>query len=126
MTIIQSHKDLIVWQKSVELTLAIYKLTKNFPPDERYGLISQMRRASISIASNIAEGRYRGTRKDYVNFLRIALGSAVEVETQAHIAKQFGWVQEKDLFIVEDLILQIIKMLKSMIQKLNLKPEAKS
>src|SRR3989338_6281777 len=84
---IHSHKDLIVWQKGIDLSKKIYILTEKFPREEIYGITSQMRRAAISIPSNIAEGRSRGTRKDFVQFLRIAIGSASELETQIEIAK---------------------------------------
>lgn len=79
---INSYKDLIVWQKSMELVKSIYEMTANFPKEEIYGLISQMKRSSISIPSNIAEGKRRGTRKDYRQFLVIAYGSGAELETQ--------------------------------------------
>ena len=73
--IIHSYKELIVWQRSIELVVAIYELTEKFPKEEIYGLISQMKRSAVSIPSNIAEGRYRGTKADYLQFLRIAYGS---------------------------------------------------
>ena len=79
---IHSYKNLLVWQRSMDLVVAIYGLTKKFPKEEIYGLTSQMRRASVSIPSNIAEGRFRGTRKDYLQFLRIAYSSGAELETQ--------------------------------------------
>ena len=85
---IYSYRDLIVWQKSVELVVAIYKLTEKFPSVEVYGLTSQMRRAVISIPSNIAEGRKRGTRKDFRPFLVVAYSSGAELETQLEIAKK--------------------------------------
>jgi len=88
MSYVQSYKDLIVWQRSIELSTEIYMLTALFPTEEKYGLISQMRKSSVSIASNIAEGRHRGTRKDYAHFLDIAFGSAAELETQLHISKK--------------------------------------
>ena len=86
--VIHSHKDLTVWKRSMELVLAVYVLTENFPRTEIYGLTSQMRRCAVSIPSNIAEGRSRGTRKDYLQFLRVSLGSAAELETQIEISKQ--------------------------------------
>lgn len=85
-----SYKDLLVWQKSVDLTERIYRLTEQFPDNEKFGLISQMRRASCSIASNIAEGKGRGSRKDFLQFLRIALGSVYELETQLIICQRLG------------------------------------
>lgn len=119
---IQSHKDLIVWQKSIDLVLAIYEVTSNFPSDERYGLISQLRRAAVSIPSNIAEGHARGTRKDYAQFLRIALGSASELETQILISKRLPLSRGIDFSSIEDLLPQVGKMLRAIIQKLSLTP----
>jgi len=86
---IKSYKDLIVWQRAVEVSKKIYVVTKSFPPEELYGLSSQMRRAAVSIASNIAEGRNRGTHKNFVQFLRVASGSTAELQTQIIIAKMF-------------------------------------
>src|ERR1035437_1733915 len=85
-----SYKDLKVWEKAISLTVEIYKITEDFPREEIYGLTSQMRRATVSIPSNIAEGRNRGTRKDFCNFLRIALGSCAELSTQIEIAKKLS------------------------------------
>jgi len=86
---IHSYKELIVWQKGLDLVFAVYKLTSFFPKEETYGLISQMRRAAVSIPSNIAEGRERGTKKDYLQFLRIAKGSSAELETQILVAEKY-------------------------------------
>jgi len=82
-----SFKDLLVWQKSVELAKEMYSLTKDLPSQEMFGLTSQMRRAAVSIPSNIAEGSKRGSKKDFSQFLRIASGSAAELETQFLILK---------------------------------------
>jgi len=78
----RSFKDLVVWQKALELAKEIYKITKQLPPSETYGISSQLRRASVSIPSNIAEGAKRSTKKNFLQFLRIANGSAAELETQ--------------------------------------------
>ena len=104
---IHSHKDLIVWQKAIELSKKTYLLTEKFPKEEIYGITSQMRRAVVSIPSNIAEGRSRGTRKDFIQFLRISLGSASELETQIEIAKQLP--DTKHLFYdeVENLLSEV-------------------
>ncbi len=83
----QSFKDLVVWQRSIELTVAIYQLSSTFPDSERFGLSNQMRRASVSVASNIAEGYGRSTKGEYVLFLGHARGSCSELETQIVIAK---------------------------------------
>lgn len=115
---LQNYKELIVWQKSIDLVEAVYKITENFPKNESFGLTSQMRRAAISVASNIAEGRNRGTRKDFVQFLRMALGSASELETQIIICKRIPPLSKYDYQLLENLLTEIIKMLNSMIKKL--------
>jgi four helix bundle protein len=89
---ITSYKDLIVWQKSYQFTLLLYKVTSSFPQKEEFGLTSQLRRASVSIPSNIAEGYRRGSRKEYRQFLRISFGSAGEIETQLLLAKDIGYI----------------------------------
>jgi len=87
-----SYEDLVVWQKGIVLTKEVYAITKMFPEDERYGLVSQMRRSAVSIPSNIAEGQRRATRKDFSQFLRIAYGSTGELRTQFIIAKELGYI----------------------------------
>jgi four helix bundle protein len=115
---VKSHKDLIVWQKSIELSLAIYTLTDTFPKKETYGLSAQMRRAAVSIPSKIAEGRARHSRKDFAHFLHIAFGSAAELETQLLIAKKLSFVEEADFTRTNSLISEVSKMLRAMIEKL--------
>ena len=85
---IRSYRELVVWQRSFALSIEIYKLTREFPGEELYGLTSQLRRSSVSIPSNIAEGYGRNTRRDYRNFVGIARGSALELQTQLAIAKE--------------------------------------
>lgn len=85
---IRTYEDLVVWQRAVELVKEVYTLTEEFPKSELYGLASQMRRAAVSIPSNIAEGRRNGTKKEFRKFLIIALGSSFELETQIEIVKQ--------------------------------------
>lgn len=116
---IYSYKELIVWKKAIELTVQVYKLTDKFPREELYGLTSQMRRAVISIPSNIAEGRFRGTRKDYSQFLRIAYDSGAELETQIEIAKRLGKTSELNYTQVDILMEEVMKMLNVMIRKLS-------
>ena len=87
----QSFKDLVVWQRAIELTLTVYKLTARFPDSERFGLTNQMRRAAVSAASNIAEGYGRSTKGEYMLFLGHARGSCSEIETQIVIAKALGF-----------------------------------
>ena len=90
------HKQLDVWQAAMRFVSALYRLTKQFPSDERFGLTNQIQRASVSIPSNIAEGSARHGNKEYVQFLYIALGSAAEVETQLLIARDLGYVDSID------------------------------
>lgn len=116
---IHSYKDLIVWQRSIELTTAIYELTEFFPKEEIYGVVSQMRRSSISIPSNIAEGRFRGTKKDYVQFLRIAYGSGAELETQIEISKRLPKTKDLNYSKVDSLLEEVMKMLNTMIRNIN-------
>ncbi len=122
---INSYSDLIVWQKSIDLVVAVYKLTENFPKEEIFGLVSQMRRAAVSIPSNIAEGRFRGSKKEFVQFLRIAYSSGSELETQIIISKKLSKTMKLDYTVCDSLILEVMKMLNSMIRKLN-PNEAKS
>jgi len=115
---VKSYKDLKVWQRSIQLVLSIYRLTANFPTEERYGLTSQLRRAGVSISSNIAEGYGRGTRKDYKQFLSIARGSTQEVQTQLFIANELGYCELLAIKEAESLSEEVSKMLYSLIQKL--------
>ena len=89
------YKNLLVWQMSVQFTTEIYRLTRTFPREELYGLASQIRRAAISIASNIAEGYGRSTNADLIHFLYMALGSSNEVDTQLVIAQNIGYIKEE-------------------------------
>ena len=114
-----SFKDLKVWEKSICLTVEIYKITENFPREEIYGLTSQMRRSAVSIPSNIAEGRNRGTRKDFCNFLRISLGSCAELLTQIEIAKKLPRTSSFDYKEAESVLTEIMKMLYTIVKKLN-------
>lgn len=114
---IRSYRDLVVWQKGLELTKAIYQLTTKLPENEKFGLVSQVRRAAVSIPSNIAEGRERGTRKDYAQFLRIALGSTAELDTQLLLIESV--YPEIDTTSAQAEITHIRKMLYALIKKLN-------
>ena len=113
----KSHKELIVWQKSFQLSLEVYKSTKQFPKDEIYGIVSQMRRAAVSIPSNIAEGYARGSRKEYIQFLKIAFGSANELETQLLIANKLNY--DKNISSILKLNEEVLKMLNVLIIKLS-------
>ena len=113
---LKSHKELIVWQKSIELVKDVYKITNEFPKSETYGLSSQMQRAAVSIPSNIAEGYSRKNLKEYLQFLRIAYGSATELETQLIIAKDL--YKNVDCKDTESILQEVLKMLNVMISKL--------
>lgn len=114
----KGYKDLIVWQKAVDLGVATYALTDRFPKEEIYGLTSQMKRSAISISSNIAEGSKRGTRKDFLHFLAIALGSGGELESQIEIVKRLNFGNKLDCHQVESLLSEVMKMNVSLIYKL--------
>jgi len=92
MSSLQSYEDLIVWQKSMDFILLVYQISEHFPSKEIFGITSQMRRAAISIPSNIAEGYRRKTTRDYEQFVRIAYGSTAELETQLSIAERLGYM----------------------------------
>lgn len=117
--ITHSHKDLIVWQKSMDLVVAVYKLTEKFPKSELYGITSQMRRCSVSIPSNIAEGRKRGGAKEYRQFLIIAISSAVELETQIELSKRLGFAKVDECKRIDSLLTEVLKMLTQMIKTLS-------
>lgn len=121
----QDYHQLIVWQWAIELTVCIYKLTRTFPKEEQYGLISQMRRASISVASNIAEGRGRLTPGEFRQFLGLAQGSTYELQTQLLVARKLGMGSEEPLNWAESLSDEVSKMLGSFIQTLRV-PERKA
>lgn len=112
-----SCRDLKVWQRSIELCVLVYKITGRFPVEELYGLTSQLRRASVSVASNIAEGYGRANRGDFRRFLGIARGSILEIETQLAIAKELGLVSSASLTPVEAKVEEIGKMLWSLMQR---------
>ena len=121
----QDYHELVVWQRAIELTVCVYKLTRTFPKEELYGLISQMRRASLSVASNIAEGRGRITPGEFRQFLGLAQGSTYELQTQLLVARKLGMGSDETLNEAELLSDEVSKMLGSFIQTLRL-PERKA
>lgn len=112
---VRTHKDLNVWKEAMELTKDIYSLTTDFPKEEIYGLVSQMRRASVSIPSNIAEGAARGSHKDFIRFLYIARGSLAELETQLLLSGESGFMNNNE---VSGRIDEIRRMLLGLIKSL--------
>jgi four helix bundle protein len=114
----ESFKDLVVWQRAVQLSVAIYKLNSSFPAPERFGLTNQLRRASVSVASNIAEGYGRSTRGEYILFLGHARGSNCELQTQLIIAKALGFGSPQSRELAEGLSGEVSKMLVAMMKNL--------
>jgi four helix bundle protein len=118
MSQIKSHKDLDVWKLACELAINIYQLTKMYPKEERFGIIDQMRRAAVSIPSNIAEGYGRWNKKEYVYFCRIAFGSAAELETQILLSKKLCFTDDTKSAVSEQLLDRVQRLLNRLIQSL--------
>lgn len=112
-----SHKDLIVWNKSINFVEEVYKLTKKFPQEELYGIISQMRRAAVAIPSNIAEGYARKSYKEHLQFYLIAFASAQELDTQLIIAKRLKFATTENSRDAELLVDEVCRMLNKMISR---------
>lgn len=115
---INSYKDLEAYKKSYEVTKLVYKLTTSFPKEEMYGLANQLRRAAVSVPSNIAEGYMRGS-KEYVQFLKIALGSAAELETQLLLIRDLGFCDDNVFNHIYDLNEEVIRLLKTYVKRLS-------
>jgi four helix bundle protein len=114
-----SHfRKILVWQKSISLVTKIYKITRTFPKEETFGLTSQIRRSSVSIPSNIAEGSGRESNKDFLRFLYISLGSLFEMQTQLEIAKNIIYINEEEFNLLYEDSREIERMLASLIRKL--------
>ena len=109
-----SHTNLIVWQKSMELVTHIYRITTDFPKDEQFGITSQMRRAAVSIPSNIAEDRRRGTTPEFKRFLSIAYGSGAELETQLEICRRIGYLRNPEAEC-QNLMSEVMRILNALI-----------
>ena len=112
---IRTHRDLNVWKEAIDLAKGIYSLTKGFPREEIHGLVSQMRRAAVSIPSNIAEGAARSSRKDFIRFLYVALGSLAELETQLLLSRELGFTESSE---IDEAVDRIRKMLIGLIRNL--------
>jgi len=113
------YKQLQIWQKAITLTKLIYKLTDGFPDRERFGLTSQMRRAAVSVPSNIAEGQARHGTREFLQFLSHASGSLAELETQILLSEELGFCEHADVAQVNDCIAELQKMLAAIRQKLS-------
>ncbi|MFH1441509.1 MAG: four helix bundle protein [Candidatus Omnitrophota bacterium] len=115
---IKSFKELRIWQKGIEIVKDVYALTKDFPQEELYGLTTQMRRAAVSIPSNIAEGFKRYHNKEYKQFLHIVLGSTAELETQLIIVNELNFIGKESLNGVLEKLDHVSKMISSLLNKL--------
>ena len=118
---LKTYKELKVWGKSYSLCLDIYKLSKKFPDIEKFGLTSQLRRASVSIPSNIAEGYGRKTTKEYIYSLFVANGSVCELETQLMLAKDLKYINNDDFILIDEKLSEVERMLKALIKSLEQK-----
>ena len=118
---LRSFKVLIVWQKSYQLCLDVYRITRNFPNEEKFGLTSQMRRSAVSIPSNIAEGYGRKTTKEYIQSLYIAYGSQCELETQLLLSFDLGYVKKDEMKIAQEKLSEVERMLMALIKSLEKK-----
>jgi four helix bundle protein len=114
----RDYKDLLVWQKGIALVKQVYSISRQFPPDERFGLAIQVRRAAVSIPSNIAEGQARHTSKEFVLFLSHAEGSVAEVDTQLTLAMELSFCSRSELSDAFQLVLELRRMLNSLRRKL--------
>ncbi len=115
---IESHRDLVVWQRAIEMTVAVYELTSRFPREEIYGLAAQLRRAGVSVASNIAEGYGRSSSGEYKQFLGMARGSNLELQTQLVIARKLRIGESEKVDQAEALSVEVSKMLVALMLKL--------
>lgn len=110
------HKRLKAWQLSMDIAVDVYKISDKFPSDERFGLVSQMRRCGVSVSSNIAEGAARNTKKEFVNFLHIAQGSLSELDTQLELAKRLGYINEAMWQSIDNKLVEEDKVLSGLIK----------
>jgi four helix bundle protein len=116
--LIQSFRDLVVWQKGVDLVTEIYRLTQKFPKDELFGLTSQIRRAAVSIPSNVAEGRGKSSKGEFQQFLHHSMGSLAEVETQIIIAQNLGYLTAAEIEPVMEIIAEVGRLLNGLLTSL--------
>ena len=114
----ETHKDLRVWQQSIEMVTSIYLMTQSFPKEETFGLVSQLRRASVSVPSNIAEGYARGTDKEKLHFLRMSSGSMSEVETQLLLSLNLGYIDQEKYNELSEIVTSVWKQLNSLISSI--------
>ncbi len=120
-----SHRNSVAWQKGMQLAALIYRVTQGFPADERFGLTNQLRRAAVSIPSNIAEGKGRLSTGEFIQFLGVARGSTLEVQTQLELASMLGFGDEAGIVEAQELVVEEIKILNATLGTLRAKVAAK-
>jgi len=118
MAEVKSYKDLLIWQKGIDLVIEVYKAVRSFPREELYALSDQIRRSSVSVPSNIAEGQARQHTTEFRQFLHVSLGSLAELDTQTIIANKLGYLSEETLLSISNGITELRKMISSLISKL--------
>jgi four helix bundle protein len=119
MSSIKTYKDLLIWQKGIQIVKEVYLVCKSFPKDEQYGLTSQIKRSAVSIPSNIAEGWGRKYTKSYIQFLKYSRGSLLELETQIIIAKELNFISIEEYNRIQSLITEESKMLNAFIKSID-------
>ena len=115
---LRTYKEFIVWQRAMDLATEVYRLTKLLPKFETYGLADQMRRAAVSIPSNIAEGQGRNSAREFINFLGIARGSPNELETQLLLCVKLNYFKQEDITLALNFCIEVSKMLNALIKKI--------
>jgi four helix bundle protein len=123
---VQSFRDSIAWQKAMDLSVIVYGVTRDFPKEEVFGLTSQLRRASVSIASNIAEGQGRASSGEFIQFLGMARGSALEVETQLELAKRIGLGVPANLTNAQEKAGEVVRILNAALTSLRSRKAAQA
>jgi four helix bundle protein len=116
---VRHYRELIVWQKAMDLVETVYRATDHFPKTEIYGLTSQIRRAAVSVPSNIAEGQARGTTRDFLHFLSVSQGSLMEVETQVTIAERLGYITTEQNTTLLEATAEVSRLLSGLRRSLN-------
>jgi four helix bundle protein len=115
---VASYRDLVAWQKAMELITQIYRVSQKFPPEELYGMVSQMRRAAVSIPSNIAEGQGRSTKGEFIQFLGNARGSLLELETQILVAQNLHYLDEPGIRNLLELTAEVGRLLNGLLSSI--------
>jgi four helix bundle protein len=121
---VSTHKDLDVWEQGIKLAKDVYLMTSRYPKEEIYGVVAQMRRAAVSIPSNIAEGAARQGTKEFLHFLYTALGSASELDTQLEISKEIDMGDRQEIGRVQESLVQVSEMLQGLIRSVKQRPSS--